>query len=172
MMIYWSWVYSWKWEPRQQFQSAHKVELFWTSKLRFCRVCVSPQRRVWWLLALIAMSAISFYSGMQSNTDQHYVVSFLRTGPCSSRIAHLQLCGALLVKNMHKPESPSFFQMQLVSCWQEGVQYICLYRVSDLLGGKIVAVFPLDARCFPACAVITFWLWTKEWFGEVLCWLT
>lgn len=65
---------------------------------------------------LVAMSAISFYSGMQSNTDQHYVVSFLRTGPCSSRIAHLQLCGALLVKNMHKPESPSFFQMQLVSC--------------------------------------------------------
>lgn len=75
----------------------------------------------WGLVALssdclVATSAITFYSGMQSNTDEHYIGSFLRTGPCSSRIAHLQLCGALLVKDVHKPESPSFFEMQLVSC--------------------------------------------------------
>lgn len=121
---------------------------------------------------LVAMSAITFHSGTQSNTDQHHVGSFLRTSPCSSRIAHLQLCRALLVKDKHKPESPSFFQTQLVSCWQEGVLNICLYRVSDLLEGKIVAAFPLDARSFPACAVITFSLWTKEWFEEEPCWLT
>lgn len=65
---------------------------------------------------LVAMSAITFHSGTQSNTDQHHVGSFLRTSPCSSRIAHLQLCRALLVKDKHKPESPSFFQTQLVSC--------------------------------------------------------
>lgn len=67
------------------------------------------------------------------------------------------------------------FQIQLMSCWQEGVLCSCLCRVSFFPGTKIVSGFPLGAGWFsslPACAASAFSLWTKDCFGDKFCWST